>query len=96
MTRDGWTESHDVRPLTELGLRQAVALVSAVGTGVDDIYSSPATRGRPTVEPLAGTQGVSEVIVRAVGGAWAAGGMLRAVTVMMAAHPAGRVVAAWG
>jgi broad specificity phosphatase PhoE len=33
-------------------------------------------------------------MVRALGGAWAAGRMLRAVTLMMDTHPRGRVVAA--
>jgi hypothetical protein len=37
VTREGWTGSHDVRPLAELGLRQAAALVAAIGTDVDGI-----------------------------------------------------------
>jgi broad specificity phosphatase PhoE len=118
VTRDGWTESHDVRPLTELGLRQAAALVGAIGAEADGIYSSPAARCRQTVAPLAAaaglpvhdlaelyeagdfgepaarTQGLSEIMARAVGGAWAAGRMLRAVSAMMQAHPGGRVIAA--
>lgn len=118
VARDGWTGSHDVRPLSELGLRQAAALVAPIGPDVDGIYSSPTTRCRQTVEPLAtavglpvrelaelyeaddfaepaaGTQGMSDLMVRALGGAWAAGRMLRAVAVMMEAHPGGRAVAA--
>lgn len=118
VTRDGWTRSHDIRPLAELGHRQAAALVDAIGPGVDGVYSSPAARCRQTVEPLAAAAGLpvrdlaglyeagdfsepaasmqplSEVMVRAVGGAWAAGRMLRVVTEMMDAHPGGRVVAA--
>jgi len=118
VARDGWAESHDVRPLAELGLRQAAALVDAIGTNVDGVYSSPTARCRLTVSPLAaaaglpvrdlaelyeagdfgepaaGTQQVPEIVVRALGGAWAAGRMLRAVTVMMDAHPRGRVIAA--
>lgn len=116
--RDGWTGSHDVRPLAELGLRQAAALVTAIGTSVDDIYSSPTTRCRQTVgplaaaaglpvrdlaelyesgdfgEPAAGTEGVPDFIAAALGGAWAAGRMMRAVAMMMDEHPGGRVVAA--
>jgi 8-oxo-dGTP diphosphatase len=116
--RDGWTGSHDVRPLAELGHRQAAALVSAIGTDIGGIYSSPATRCRQTVEPLAaaaglpvrdlpdlyeagdfgepaaGTEVMPDVMVPAIGGAWAAGRMLRAVLVMAGAHPGGRVVAA--
>jgi 8-oxo-dGTP diphosphatase len=118
VTRDGWTGSHDVRPLAELGKRQAVALAAAIGTDIDAIYSSPATRCRQTVEPLAaaaglavhdlaelyeagdfgepaaGGDGVPELMVRALGGGWAAGRMLRAVALMMDAHPRGRVAAA--
>jgi broad specificity phosphatase PhoE len=43
-------------------------------------------------EPAAGQ--VPELMARALGGAWAAGRMLRAVTLMMDAHPCGRAVAA--
>jgi 8-oxo-dGTP diphosphatase len=114
--RDGWAGSHDARPLAGLGRRQAAVLVTAVGPGVDGIYSSPAVRCRQTVEPLAAAAGlpvqdltelyeanefsepaagtVPEVMVRAIGGAWAAGRMLRAVTLMMGAHPGGRAAAA--
>jgi 8-oxo-dGTP diphosphatase len=118
VTRDGWTASHDVRPLAEPGLRQAAALVTAIGTNVDGIYSSPTVRCRQTVQPLAaaadlpvhdlaelyeagdfgepaaGTDEIPDLMVRALGGAWAAGRMLRAVTLMMDAHPHGRAVAA--
>lgn len=117
VTRDGWASSHDVRPLADIGMRQAAALVAAIGADVDGIYSSPATRCRQTVgplaaaaglpvhdlaelyeaddfgEPAAGTQQVPDLMVRALGGAWAAGRMLRAVAMMMDAHPRGRVVA---
>jgi broad specificity phosphatase PhoE len=117
VARDGWRGSHDVRPLAELGMRQAVALVAAMGTGVDGIYSSPTVRCRQTVgplasaaglpvrdlaelyeagdfgEPAAGMQPVPDLMVRAVGGARAAGRMLRAVAVIDA-HPGGRAVAA--
>jgi 8-oxo-dGTP diphosphatase len=116
--RDGWTGSHDVRPLAEHGLRQAEALIDAIGIDVNGIYSSPTVRCRQTVgplaaaaglpvrdladlyeagdfgEPAAGRDGASELMAAALGGAWAAGRMLRAVEVMMTAHPGGRVVAA--
>ena len=118
MTREGWVGSHDVRPLAELGMRQAAALAAAIGSDVDGIYSSPTTRCRQTVEPLAAAAGLPvqdlaelyeagdfgepaegrdempELMVRAVGGGWATGRMLRAVAVMMDAHPQGRVAAA--
>jgi 8-oxo-dGTP diphosphatase len=116
--RDGWPGSHDVRPLAELGMKQAAVLVAAIGTGIDGIYSSPTARCRQTIgplaaaaglpvrdlaelyeaddfgEPAAGTDRVPDLMVRALGGAWAAGRMLRAVAVMMDAHPGGRAVAA--
>ena len=118
VSRDGWTASHDVRPLAELGLRQASALASAIGTDVDAVYSSPTARCRQTVgplaaaagqpvrdlaelyeagdfgEPAAGTDDVPDAVVRALGGAWAAGRMLRAIALMMDAHPRGRIAAA--
>jgi 8-oxo-dGTP diphosphatase len=118
VVREGWIGSHDVRPLAELGIRQAKALVAAIGGNVDGIYSSPTARCRQTVEPLAASGGlpvndlaelyeagdfgepaagideIPELIVHALGGAWAAGRMLRAVAIMMDAHPGGRVVAA--
>jgi len=49
----GWTGDHDLRPLTETGHQQAQALASALGTGIDAIYSSPALRCLQTVQPLA-------------------------------------------
>ena len=118
VTREGWTGSHDVRPLAELGMRQAEALVAAIGSDVDGIYSSPTVRCRQTVgplaaaaglpvhdlaelyeagdfgEPAAGTERVTELMVRALGGAWAAGRMLRALMLMMDTHPRGRAAAA--
>src|SRR5215469_9536542 len=58
VTREGWIGSHDVRPLAELGLRQAKALVAVIGSDVDGIYSSPTVRCRQTVEPLAAAAGL--------------------------------------
>ena len=118
VVRDGWVGSHDVRPLAELGARQAQALVAVIGGNVDGIYSSPTARCRQTVgplataaglpvsdlaelyeagdfgEPAAGVGEIPDLMVHALGGAWAAGRMLRAVAIMMEAHPGGRVVAA--
>ena len=99
-------------------MRQAEALVAAIGGNVDGIYSSPTARCRQTVGPLAvsvglpendlaelyeagdfgepagGIEEIPDLMVRALGGAWAAGRMLRAVAIMMDAHPGGRAVAA--
>ena len=118
VVRDGWTGSHDVRPLAELGMRQAEGIVAAIGGNVDGVYSSPTARCRQTVgplaasvglpvidlvelyeagdfaEPAAGVDEIPDLMVRALGGAWAAGRMLRAVALLMDAHPGGRVVAA--
>ncbi|WP_146103592.1 histidine phosphatase family protein [Nonomuraea solani] len=46
---------HDV--LSDLGKRQAGALVAAIRTDVDGVFSSPALRRRQTVEPLARAAG---------------------------------------
>jgi 8-oxo-dGTP diphosphatase len=118
VARGGWVGSHDVRPLAELGVRQAEALVAAIGGNLDGVYSSPTARCRQTVgplatavglpvqdlaelyeandfrEPAAGVDEIPELMVHALGGAWAAGRMLRAVAIMMDAHPGGRVAAA--
>jgi 8-oxo-dGTP diphosphatase len=118
VVRDGWTGSHDVRPLAELGMRQAEGIVAAIGGNVDGVYSSPTARCRQTVgplaasvglpvidlvelyeagdfgEPAAGVDEIPDLMVRALGGAWAAGRMLRAVALLMDAHPGGRVAAA--
>jgi Histidine phosphatase superfamily (branch 1) len=56
--RDGWAGSHDVRPLAELGMRQAQALVASIGGTVDGVYSSPTARCRQTVGPLAAAVGL--------------------------------------
>ena len=55
---EGWADDHDVRPLSELGHQQAKALVEALGTDVEAIYSSPALRCLQTVEPLAEATGL--------------------------------------
>jgi 8-oxo-dGTP diphosphatase len=55
---DGWTADHDIRPLSEVGLRQASALPEALGTGFEAIYSSPALRCLQTVRPLAAAAGL--------------------------------------
>ncbi len=57
---DGWTGDHDVRPLTELGQRQANALAAAMAApGLDGIYSSPALRCLQTIQPLASAVGLT-------------------------------------
>jgi 8-oxo-dGTP diphosphatase len=49
-----WTEDQDVRPLSELGRRQAARMAEALANGpIDGLYSSPALRCRQTLEPLA-------------------------------------------
>jgi 8-oxo-dGTP diphosphatase len=58
VTREGWVGSHDVRPLAELGMRQAAALAAVIGSDVDGIYSSPTARCRQTVGPLAAAAGL--------------------------------------
>lgn len=56
--RGKWTADQDLRPLSDLGRRQAAELAAAVGV-VDVIYSSPARRCTETVEPIAARSGVA-------------------------------------
>jgi broad specificity phosphatase PhoE len=59
--RTRWTGDHDVRPLSDLGRRQADALTSALGTqhsALSALYASPALRARQTLEPLATATGL--------------------------------------
>jgi 8-oxo-dGTP diphosphatase len=53
VSRNGWIGDHDVRPLSATGFEQAEALVAALGTGIDGVFSSPALRCRQTVAPAA-------------------------------------------
>lgn len=54
-----WTEDQDIRPLSELGRRQAARMAEALAHGpVDGLYSSPALRCRQTLEPLAARLGL--------------------------------------
>jgi 8-oxo-dGTP diphosphatase len=87
VARDGWVGSHDDRPLAELGTRQAEALAPVIDLAE---LCEAGDFGAPT----AGVDEIPELMVRALGGAWAAGRMLRAVALMMDAHPGGRAVAA--
>ncbi|GIE99410.1 histidine phosphatase family protein [Paractinoplanes rishiriensis] len=59
VSKDGWNQDHLVRPLAEAGRAQAQALVPAIGTGIDAVYSSPAVRCRETVGPLASAAGLA-------------------------------------
>jgi 8-oxo-dGTP diphosphatase len=51
--RHAWTGDQDLRPLGELGWRQAEALSEALaGRGIGALNASPALRARQTLEPL--------------------------------------------
>lgn len=57
--RKSWQGDDRIRPLDELGERQAVGLVEQLeGHAFDRIASSPATRCVQTVEPLAAARGL--------------------------------------
>ena len=52
--RDGWPQLDRLRPLNELGWRQAIALADLLAdAGIEAHYSSPALRCRDTLLPLA-------------------------------------------
>jgi phosphohistidine phosphatase SixA len=57
--RDGWQKPDQLRPLNEAGWRQAVVLADLLAdAGIDRHWSSPATRCRDTLLPLAHTTGL--------------------------------------
>ena len=52
--RDGWPQPDRLRPLSELGWRQAAVLADLLAdAGIESHYSSPAVRCRDTLLPLA-------------------------------------------
>lgn len=54
-----WHGDDEARPLSELGLRQAQGAVSVLaGDPLEQIWTSPSTRCRQSVEPLAATRGL--------------------------------------
>jgi 8-oxo-dGTP diphosphatase len=58
--RNAWTGDHDVRPLSDLGHRQAQALTTALSDRpLTVLYASPALRARQTLEPLAAATGLA-------------------------------------
>jgi 8-oxo-dGTP diphosphatase len=62
--RRRWTEDQDLRPLSELGRREAARMAEALADGpIDGLYSSPALRCRQTIEPLAARLGLPIVAV---------------------------------
>ncbi len=68
-----WRGDQNVRPLTDLGRRQAAALADALGAEqVDALYSSPALRCVQSLEPLAERFGLEIEVLAGLGGdeAW--------------------------
>ena len=68
-----WRGDQNVRPLTDLGRRQAAAMADALGDEqVDALYSSPALRCRQSLEPLAERFGLEIEVLAGLGGdeAW--------------------------
>jgi len=63
-----WTRSHDERPLTEFGRREADAQCEALaGEQIDALYSSPALRARQTIAPLAERLGLEINLLDGIG-----------------------------
>jgi len=57
--RDGWQKPDQLRPLNEAGWRQAVILADLLAdAGIERHWSSPATRCRDTLLPLAHATGL--------------------------------------
>ena len=54
LSREEWSEEDKDRPLTEKGEKQALSLAKALAkSGIAEVRTSPATRCRETVAPLA-------------------------------------------
>ena len=72
--RTKWQGDQNQRPLTELGLAQALALADALAIEpVDALYSGPALRCRQTLEPLAERSGLRIDVLPELGAeAWRA------------------------
>lgn len=70
--RTKWDGDQNVRPLSELGRRQAAAIADALGEEqVDALYASPALRCRQSLEPLAERFGLGIEVLAGFGAeAW--------------------------
>ena len=91
-----WQGDQNVRPLSELGRRQAAAIADALGEEqVDALYSSPALRCRQSLEPLAERFGLGIEVLAGLGGdeAWRPPDGWGS-DAEIAAHAAGRAFAA--
>ena len=65
--RELWPDDQDLRPLSELGRRQAEALARALSsTRIGALCASPALRARQTLEPLAEALGLAVVTLPAL------------------------------
>ena len=61
--RTVWVGDHDIRPISELGRRQAEALAEALADrGIVATYASPAMRAQQTLEPLAKRLGLAVTV----------------------------------
>ncbi|MCH8813935.1 MAG: histidine phosphatase family protein [Chloroflexi bacterium] len=60
-----WRGDQNLRPLSDLGRRQAESIAAALAAGgsIDSLYASPALRCVQTLEPLAVRLGISVEIV---------------------------------
>lgn len=62
--RDTWSGDPDLRPLSDLGRRQAEALAEALEKrDLAALYASPALRAQQTLEPIAAATGLSVEVV---------------------------------
>jgi broad specificity phosphatase PhoE len=62
--RRAWTQDQNLRPLSDLGRRQAQLMCDAIATEpVEALFSSPALRCRQTLEPLAQRFGLEITVI---------------------------------
>jgi len=92
--RAGWTGDDIYRPLTRGGQRQALALSERLSAAIDStrvaVASSPATRCRETLDPLAAHLGVATVTLAQLAEGSSPVDALAAATGLCSPGPAGR------
>ena len=92
--RQKWTAPQDERPLSKLGLRQAVFHADALlaGERIEAIYTSPAVRCRATIAPMAEQLGVEARVEPLLAEGRSSQEAMRLLGSLRERHESGRIV----